>query len=654
MTLNTEQKELFKRAQDAVVGKDLRLAIKLLKQLLLEVADSGPVNLLLGRVYAGHNQPKLAEEHLRKAIQVMPGQVEPWLGLGHFYRQQKAFGRARAAYEKAAQLAPEDVKILQELVRLQRLTRDLTAALATAEKILVLSPGNLDAQIQKAEILAAMGKEKEALEVYAALVKKGGDIPNKALERWVQLMMKFERTEETVGWLEKQVAANPGVFLLKLLLSGCYVHLGLHEKAMVNLEAANTLEPDNLRVMHDLGVVLRFMGRIEESKTWFARSLEKDPFHVSSLRVYGAEHRYEYGDESFRRLMKAVAHLSEYTVPARVQLHYALGKAFDDVGDFGAAFEHFAQGGKLHLRQAGQDRREENVFLPFVRKHVQRKLLDNPGESGCLSDKPIFVLGMPRSGTSLVEQVLASHPDVYGAGELKFLTKVLHGIRVGKLKLDLQHRSPVFPISETVGYEARGQRYVKMMEDFAQTDAKRITDKMPGNYMWVGLIRLILPKVAIIHTRRHPLETCLSAYRIFFPDGQYWSYDLKEMGEAYRRYDEIMQHWRENLPVGSMHEVRYEDMVNDFENQARQLIAYCGLEWNDACLNFHETDRAVRTASASQVRKPVYKTSIGRWHKYEPYLKPLMEEVGPLVQVYEDELAAPSLREQTDQEGRYI
>jgi hypothetical protein len=198
---------------------------------------------------------------------------------------------------------------------------------------------------------------------------------------------------------------------------------------------------------------------------------------------------------------------------------------------------------------------------------------------------------------------------------------------------------------KTLSLRERGERYVQAIEALAKAagrDAKRIVDKMPGNYYWTGVIPFIMPNARIIHTRRHPVDTCLSIYRIFFPDGMPWSYDQNNLGKVYRAYHEHMAHWEKTLPEGVMLSVRYEDVVADIETMARKIIAHIGLEWNEACLKFYETERPVKTASLGQVRQPIYNTSVGRWRKYEPYLKPLIAELGPLVREYEEELAAPA------------
>jgi hypothetical protein len=204
----------------------------------------------------------------------------------------------------------------------------------------------------------------------------------------------------------------------------------------------------------------------------------------------------------------------------------------------------------------------------------------------------------------------------------------------------------VFPHDENASWERRGEHYVDRLLKIAGKPYKRIVDKMPGNYNFIAMIKAILPNARIIHSRRHPIETCLSCYRIHFAEGHQWTYNLRDLGRFYRRYWNLMKHWRENFP-GVMYEVRYEDNVADVETSARKLIDFLGLEWNDNCLNFHEVDRPVHTASVTQVRKPIYTTSTNRWRKYEKYLQPLIHELGDIIEEYEAEIAhlAPKVKE---------
>jgi hypothetical protein len=234
---------------------------------------------------------------------------------------------------------------------------------------------------------------------------------------------------------------------------------------------------------------------------------------------------------------------------------------------------------------------------------------------------PLFILGMPRSGTTLVEQILASHSEVFGAGELRTFERSVGG-------LDGPDGAPAsFPegVASLSAEQFRrlGAIYVEGVAPMAS--AQRITDKMPLNFLFIGLIHLALPNARIIHTRRDPVDTCLSCFSTLFTGEHRVAYELGELGRYYRAYERLMAHWRGVLPMGVMLEVTYEDLVADFDREARRIVAHCGLEWEDACFDFHLTRRPVRTASAAQVRQPIYKSSVGRWRPYKHLLRPLLE-----------------------------
>lgn len=237
-----------------------------------------------------------------------------------------------------------------------------------------------------------------------------------------------------------------------------------------------------------------------------------------------------------------------------------------------------------------------------------------------------------------MEQILSAHPDIFGAGELKILTGVLENLHIAQNRVQMNEKDPVFDYDLNATWDMRGEHYVERLMKLADKPHKRIVDKMPGNFNFVGMIHAILPNAKIIHSRRHPVETCLSCYRIHFAEGHQWSYNLRELGQFYKRYWNLMKYWREEFP-GVMYEVRYEDNVADVEGQSKKLIDYLGLEWNENCLNFYNVDRPVKTASVIQVRKPIYTTSTNRWRKYEKYLGPLLEELGDIVPEYEAEIA---------------
>jgi hypothetical protein len=285
----------------------------------------------------------------------------------------------------------------------------------------------------------------------------------------------------------------------------------------------------------------------------------------------------------------------------------------------------------------------------MTRDRVSPVTYENFKEPRSDSEKAVFVLGMPRSGTTLAEQVIASHPDAFGAGELKLLHRVVDGVSINKRTIETKSENSVIPSfipgidlnkCRTMQFKERGEVYIEAIEALAKiggkAEAKKIVDKMPGNYFWTGVIPFILPKAKIVHTQRHPLDNCLSVYRIFFPDGMPWSYDLTNLGKVYRAYFEHMNYWEKNLAKDVMITMNYEIVVADFENQAKKIIHHVGLDWNKDCLKFYENERHVKTASLTQVRKPIYNTSVGRWKKYEDFLKPLIKELGPVINQYDE------------------
>jgi hypothetical protein len=238
---------------------------------------------------------------------------------------------------------------------------------------------------------------------------------------------------------------------------------------------------------------------------------------------------------------------------------------------------------------------------------------------------PVFVLGMPRSGTTLVEQIISSHPDVHGAGELPDLLEIA--------QRDIAGTGAAFPNNipaiDKAGLAGWAADYVAGLHRRAP-DARHITDKMPANFLAVGLINMMLPNAKIIHVSRNPVDTCLSCFMQLFGSGQEQTYDLAELGRYYADYARLMEHWRSVLPDGAFLDAQYEDIVADQETQARRMIAFCGLDWNDACIDFHKNKRSILTASVTQVRQPIYKSSVERWRHYEKFLGPLLDALGDL------------------------
>jgi hypothetical protein len=326
-------------------------------------------------------------------------------------------------------------------------------------------------------------------------------------------------------------------------------------------------------------------------------------------------------------LERLAATASSLPVSDQIRLHFAIGKACSDLGQNERAFDHLVAGNALRRRQVDYAEAEVLGLFERIQSIFSDEFVGARRGLGDPSEQPVFILGMMRSGSTLVEQILASHPDVVAAGERPDLNLAYQTIRRPIPSTAL------YPESVTsftaVQFRALGTEYLRRLKSRTQTAAAtRITDKMPANFSSIGLIHLALPNARIIHTVRDPVATCLSCFSKLFAEDQPFTYDLGELGRYYRAYERLMDHWRTVLPEGTILDVRYDELVVDFPTQVRRIVDFCGLSWSDSCLTFHETVRPVRTASQRQIRQPIYQTSLSPWRPDDTKLRPLLEGLG--------------------------
>ncbi len=595
----------IRHAQLLEVTKQVSLAIGIYRGLIDSQPDKQEADLLIGlaRCLLKSAQYEQAAKMFGQVQAKLPRHPDVLIGLAGCRRHKGALNEAERLVQEALAVSPDYKPAVHELAEIQIANKNLEESVRTLERNVLRE-----------------------------------DLYGDSLDLWLAQLKKLNRDRYAQEQLEAMVERYPKKVEF-IFAHGVLAHrAGEISIARPALEQAARLSPNNYRILYELGVMERVAGNIERSQELVGQALAVNPDQPAALRTYGNDHPYKYGDAVFTRLNLAAARLADVPVIDQVHLHYALAKAYEDVKELDTAFRHYGIGGEKKRRLETYNERNTARIFQILPQVVTKQTFLASNQRGCESEIPVFILGMPRSGTSLMEQILSSHPEIFGAGELKFMTGILDNIEFGGRRIKLNDAEPVFGYDENASWEKRGQRYVDKLERLADKPYKRIVDKMPGNFNFVGLIHAILPKAKIIHSMRHPMETCLSCYRIHFAEGQQWSYNLRELGRYYKRYWGLMRHWREQFPE-AVYEVRYEDNVADVEGQARRLIDYLGLEWNDRCLEFYNTDRPVRTASASQVRKPIYTTSTNRWRKYEQYLKPLLDELGPVVETYEAELA---------------
>lgn len=398
------------------------------------------------------------------------------------------------------------------------------------------------------------------------------------------------------------------------------------EEAEQELTRALELRPDHVDAIINLGVAHYWQGRIIEAIQLFGRAIEIDPRNGRAYRQLLWLSRYDKED-GYADQMESVVADPSLRRPERIEFLFALGKAYADVGDFDLSFERFAEGNRLKHEVLNYDVSvHENAMSRIAKNYSPEFFADNPAISSATSDTPVFIVGMPRSGTTMVEQILSSHSQMSGAGELSIMPEL---VMEHSRKQHADFPECVIGLDDYQISEL-GQKYVNAVQGLYPNE-RYVIDKQTGNFLYAGLIIQALPNAKIIHCTRNPMDTCVSCFTLLFEQGQPFSFDLEILGRFYRSYQKLMTHFSKIAPDRIL-TVNYEEVVENQERETRRMLEFLDLPWEDACLSFHENDRAVQTASAGQVREPIYKKSVARWKRYEKHLGPLRDALGPLVE----------------------
>ena len=368
--------------------------------------------------------------------------------------------------------------------------------------------------------------------------------------------------------------------------------------------------------LNNLASILISEGDVKTAKIHLATAINVRPGFIEAHHNLSALKKYKKSDVHIKHLELMAQNPSNLTMDNQIRLNFILGKAYGDIGDVDTAFDHYRSGNKMKRASFEYDEQAAVKFNDDVKKFFDKAYFNSFKKTNNDDLTPIFVVGMPRSGSSLIEQILSSHSDIHAGGELFTLIDTVKS-KVKNFPQDIERLNDL---------ELRiiGDEYLQNVKKL-NPNAKRIVDKMPANFQYAGLIAKILPGAHIINTDRSPMDSCFSNYtRLFIQTIQY-AYDLGELGRYYNRYQDLMEHWHRVLPRGKLLSVKYENVVADLEQEARKLIDFVGLDWQEECLEFHNNKSRVNTASAAQVRKPIYKTSIEKWRPYEKHLGPLIK-----------------------------
>ncbi|MBI1211709.1 MAG: tetratricopeptide repeat protein [Alphaproteobacteria bacterium] len=535
-----------------------------------------------------------AEAEYRRALSINPSYAEAYNNLGSVLRDLERPAEAVTAYKKAIAIAPNYVEARNNLILAHKDLQDYDAALSAGQDALRVKP-------QNAEALAYIGS----------------------------IYVDQKKLDQGFDALRRSLALNPNKAEAHNMLGRAYFEANQSEKALECYRKAASLKPDFADPYNNIGMCLKELGRFDEALDALNRALAINPNLIGTyVNLVDAKKFESKDDQHLVALERFAAKIDTLPEERQQHLHFALAKAYDDLKRYDEAFPHLLKGNAIKRRTITYDEQTALNYFERVKSAIAAEVVRDKAGGGTATDLPIFVLGMPRSGTTLVEQIIASHPAVTGGGELKDMSDTVNSVR----KRDgVQAPYPEFVVALTPQeLAAFGESYARRLATRAP-GALHITDKMPSNFYFLALIHLALPNAKVIHTNRNPVDTCLSCFSKLFAGEQLQTYDLAEVGRYYRAYHGLMEHWRAVLPPLAFLDVQYEEIVADLEGQARRILDYCGLEWNPRVLDFYKHERPVKTASASQVRKPIYGSSVARWRNYEKFLGPLLQELGPLV-----------------------
>jgi tetratricopeptide (TPR) repeat protein len=491
--------------------------------------------------------------------------------------------------------------------------RDYQEAVARLEEVLAIKPRHALANANLGAAFVNLGRYVEADQALRRAMALdpnfGGAYLN--LGNLLQLRGEFAASVDVLRRGVKKDPRNPEMLVCLGFALGVRREI---KEAKGCFERALRLQPRNASALCGAGWVAGIEGRFDEAEKSYRSALEVDPHKVAAWAWLAHLRRMTPADKDWlegveRTLASGVPPVEES------RLRFAMGKYFDDTGEYPRAFEQFKRGNELFKKAVDPyDREARAKFVDDMTRVYSAQRLAQPPQGACESVRPIFVTGMPRSGTSLVEQIIASHPDAVGAGELDYWSEAAH-----------RHGQAVrSDVPDALMAKRLADEYLRRLAGYS-TDAKRVVDKSTFNSSHLGLIHAALPKAHIIYVRRDPIDVCLSCYFQDFANAMSWTMDLADLAHYYREHHRLMEHWRSVLPEGTLLDVSYAELVADPETWSRKIIEFIGLPWDPRCLEFHQTKRAVVTASHWQVRQKVYSSSVGRWKNYQKFIKPLLE-----------------------------
>lgn len=604
---------------------DTQAAVAEFTRLAAAQPHSAVIRLELGRAMRVVGRDAEALAALEHAVKLSPGLAEAWRELSLAYATRGDAAACDAAYGRYETLVPEAAPHTEAATALANERFD--AAETLLQRILARSPADVIALRMQAELAAAREDYSEAEQLLEKCLRLAPGY-SRARLALVDVMQRQMRGEPMLALLERLLSANPREPRYRALQAIAYDILGRSDRAAEILETLLQELPRSEVGWLNYGHALRATGRNQEAIIAYRKFNELQPrdgsawVALADLKTY----RFTQGDVETMQLQLSRDELRSET---RSQLEFALGKALEDDGDFAAAFEHYTRGNALRRAVVPYDSANVSRLVRRIQEQCTAEFFAARAGWGCPAPDPIFIVGLPRAGSTLLEQILASHSQVEGTRELTDVIRMAIELGDGETAAQAATYPQSLAALTRAQLSALGERYLAQTRPHRLLGRKYFVDKMGGNFLHVGLIHLMLPNARIIDARRSPLGCCFANFRQHFHRGAWFSYSLEDLGRYYRNYVTVMAHYDAVLP-GRIHRVRYEDVVRDLEGEVRRLLDYCGLPFEPQCLRFYETRRSVATVSSEQVRQPVFTASVAQWRNFEPWLGPLKEALGDL------------------------
>ena len=609
--------------------RDFAHAAAVLEPLVKAQPKSARAWLALGVARAGTGQSASAITALNSAIALQPGLPCAWLTLAELRFSAGDEAGADAAYAQHLRNSPHDPELMAAADALAG--NRLTEAESLLGRRLKWQPGDVAAMRMLAELELRRGRNTEAIQLLQRVLERAPGF-DAARQNYAAALHRNNRYREALDELDVLLGKTPGDQILKNMKAVVLSKLGDFDTAIATYEGVLQRVPDQAEIWINYGHALKTAGRRADAIAAYRRCLALRPDFGSTWWSLANLKTVKFDDIDIAA-MRAQLQRDDLEPDARLHFEFALGKALEDAGEYADSFSHYAEGNALRRAQAPYDAEQAHARTLQTIRMYDRAFFAGRQAAGSRATDPIFVVGMPRSGSTLIEQILASHPLIEGTMELPTIIAIGNELR---LRDDNPESTAYHEVLAGLGHDdlrMLGEQYLERTRVQRREGKPFFIDKMPNNFAHVGLIQSILPNAKIIDARRHPLACCFSNFKQHFARGQTFSNDLVDMGRYYADYVTLMAHYDEVLP-GRIHRVIYERMVDDTEAQIRALLDYCGLEFDERCLRFFENDRAVRTASSEQVRRPIYREGMDQWRHFEPWLDPLKHALGQVLDLY--------------------